>query len=208
MTLDEAYPVEASAMLSWEGREVDQMRAGRRLGAVAAAPIVGLLLAAPVAAFELNGGCSVTLTSMDADGEVIDTASGPGSGGTQADPFLIDWDGTVSWQSNSGSQVFKNHSWQTYVFNIPTPVRGGDPNEDEGTTGSGTAGVSENAPFRITGLYHVSGEINGDEGAHCDGNGYFQLQGDPLGTVPFFLGAILVFVGGVLVATARPDWGG
>jgi hypothetical protein len=173
-----------------------------------AAPILGLLLAAPVAGFELNGGCTVTLTSMDADGEVIDTASGPGSGGTQDDPFLIDWDGTVSWESSSGSQIFKNHSWQTFVFNIPTPVRGGDPNEGESTTGSGTAGVGENAPFRITGLYHVSGDINGDEGAHCDGNGYFQLRGDPLGTVPFFLGAILVFAGGALVATARPDWGG
>ena len=184
------------------------MRARRRLGALAAAPAIGLLLAAPVAGFDLNGGCTVTLTSMDAEGETIDTASGPGSGGTADDPFLIDWDGSVAWESNSGSQVFKNHQWQIFVFNFPTPVRGADPNEGEGTTGSGSAGVSENAPFRITGLYHVSGDINGDEGAHCDGNGYFKLVGDPIGTVPFFLGAILVLIGGVLVATARPDWGG
>lgn len=184
------------------------MRARRRLAALAAAPAIGLLLAAPVAGFDLNGGCTVTLTSMDASGEVIDTASGPGSGGTSDDPLLIDWEGTVTWESDSGSQVFLNNEWGTSVFNVPTPVRGGDENEGEGTTGSGTAGVAENAPFRITGLYHVSGEINGDEGAHCDGNGYFKLIGDPLGTVPFFLGAILVLIGGVLVATARPDWGG
>lgn len=185
------------------------MRGRRRLGAVAAAPVIGLLLSvSPVAAFDLNGGCTVTLTSIDANGETIDTASGPGSGGTADDPLLIDWDGVVSWESDAGSQVFLNHEWQTFVFNVPTPVRGGDPNEGEGTTGSGTAAVGENAPFRITGLYHVSGEINGDEGAHCDGSGYFKLTGDPLGTIPFFLGAILVFAGGVLVATARPDWGG
>lgn len=181
------------------------MRAVRRLGAVAAAVATGLLLATPVAAFELNGGCTVTLTSLDADGEVIDTASGPGAGGTQADPFMIDWDGTVSWQSNSGSQVFVNHSWQISVFNIPTPVRGADPNEGEGTTGGGTEGVGENAPLRITGLYYVSGDINGDDGAHCDGNGWFQLVGDPLGTLPFFFALVLIIAGAALVVTARPD---
>lgn len=184
------------------------MRRRRVLAAIGGAFALGMLAVAPAAAFDVNGGCSVTLTSMDASGEVIDTASGPGDGGTADDPFLIDWEGGVSWQSSSGSTVFKNHGWQTFVFNIPTPVRGGDPNDGEATTGAGAAGVSENAPFRITGLYHVSGEINGDEGAHCDGNGYFKLIGDPLGTIPFFLGAILVLIGGVLVATARPDWGG
>lgn len=184
------------------------MQRRRRLTGVGLALGAGLLVATPVAAFELNGGCDVTLTSMDAGGGTIDTASGPGAGGTQDDPFLVDWEGTVSWQSSSGSQVFLNHAWQVFVFNVPTPVRGGDPNEGEATTGSGTAAVGANAPFRFTGLYHVSGEINGDEGAHCDGNGYFKLIGDPLGTIPFFLGAALVLIGGAIVATARPDWGG
>lgn len=184
------------------------MRPRRLLGGWAAATAMGLLLASPVAAFELNGGCNVTLTSMDASGGVIDTASGPGGGGTQADPFLIDWDGSISWQSNSGSQVFKEHGWQTYVFMIPTPVRGGHPNEGGSTTGSGTAGVGENAPFRITGLYYVSGDINGAGGTHCDGNGWFKLIGDPLGTVPFLIGLGFMVAGGVVVATARPSWGG
>jgi hypothetical protein len=184
------------------------MRIRRLLAAIGAGVAAGVLFVAPAAAFDVNGGCSATLTSMDASGEVIDTASGPGDGATAADPFLIDWDGSVSWQTSSGSTVFTNHGWQTFVFNIPTPVRGGDPNEGEATTGAGAAGVGENAPFRITGLYHVSGSIDGDDDAHCDGSGYFKLIGDPLGTVPFFLGAILVLVGGVLVATARPDWTG
>lgn len=175
------------------------------IGATAAA-VVALMAATPVAAFELNGGCTVTLTSMDAAGDVIDTASGPGDGGTQDDPFLIDWDGTIAWESSSGSQVFMNHSWQTSVFLVPTPVRGGDPNTAGATTASGTAGVGENAPFYFTGLYHVSGEINGDGGAHCDGNGWFKLVGDPLGTAPFIVGAVLVLTGTALVVMARPSW--
>lgn len=181
------------------------MRARRRLSALVAAAAMGLLLAAPVAAFELNGGCNVTLTSMDASGEVIDTASGPGGGGTQADPFMIDWDGSISWQSNSGSQVFENHGWQTFVFMVPTPVRGGHENSAHATTGSGTAGVGENAPFRITGLYYVSGDINGDGGTHCDGNGWFKLIGDPLGTLPFFIALVLIVAGAALMVTARPN---
>jgi len=180
----------------------------RLLRALAAAAAVGLLAATPVAAFDLNGGCTVTLTSMDASGTVIDSASGPGAGGTEGDPFMIDWEGTISWQSSSGSQVFMNHGWQTFVFMFPTPVRSGDPNEAGSTTGSGTAAVGENAPFRITGLYHVSGDINGDDGAHCDGNGWFKLIGDPLGTVPFFLGIGFVLAGAAVTATARPNMGG
>lgn len=177
----------------------------RVVRALALAAVPALMLATPAAAFEVNGGCTVELTSRDADGNVLDTASGPGGGGTQADPFMIDWDGTISWESSSGSQVFTNHSWGTSVFMVPTPVRDADANEGEATTGSGTVGVSENAPFRITGLYHVSGEINGDDGAHCDGEGWFKLVGDPIGTLPFFIGLVLVLGGAVLVATARPE---
>lgn len=180
----------------------------RQLRFLALATTVGSLLCAlavaPVAGFEVDGGCNVTLTSTDADGNTLDTASGPGSGGTQADPFMIDWDGEVSWTASSGSTVFMNHSWQTYVFLVPIPVRGGDENEGGDTTGEGSAGVSANAPFRFTGLYYVSGEINGDEGAHCDGNGWFQLVGDPLGTVPFFIALGLILTGLAILAFSRP----
>lgn len=181
------------------------MRRRRALGialSLGAASLVASV--APVAALELNGGCNVTLTSADANGTTLDTASGPGDGGTQGDPFLIDWDGTVSWQSSSGSQVFTEHSWQTYVFLIPTPVRGGHPNDGRDTTGEGTAAVGENAPFRFTGLYYVSGEINGEDGTHCDGSGWFKLTGDPVGTVPFFVALVSIALGLVTLAFTRP----
>ena len=171
--------------------------------------VAGLLLVAlaqPVAGFELNGGCNLDLSSFDATGAPVDVATGPGAGGggTQDDPFLVDWDGTVTWQGNSGDQVFHNHTWQTYAFLIPTPVRGDDPNDDDETTGTGTVGVSANAPFKITGLYYVSGHIDGDEGAHCDGSGWFKLTGDAVGTIPFWLAVLIAVAGAALIAGSRP----
>ncbi len=160
-------------------------------------------------------GCSVRaewrlhpdLASTDAAGAEVDTASGPGAsgGGTQADPFLIDWDGSVSWEGSSGDQVFSNHAWQTYVFLVPTPVRGGDPNDDDETVGVGSAAVGENAPFRITGLYYVSGHIDGEGGTHCDGSGWFQLTGNPVTTIPFWLAVLIAVAGAALIWSSRPQ---
>lgn len=169
-----------------------------------------LLLATPVGAFELNGGCTLEIASTDASGGPLDLASGPGAagGGTQSDPFLIDWDGEVSWVGGSGDQVFNNHGWQTFVFLVPTPVRGGDPNDDDETVGTGTAGVGENAPFRITGLYYVSGTIDGEGGTHCDGSGWFQLTGNPVTTIPFWVGVLIAVAGAALIWSSRPHAGG
>ena len=170
--------------------------------------LAALLIAAPAAAFELNGGCTMTITSTDAAGGALDTASGAPDGGvgaTREDPFLIDWDGTVTWNASSEPVAFTDHTWGIFVFLIPTPVRGGDPNAGGDTTGDGTAVVSENAPFRTTGLYYVSGAIDGAEGAHCDGNGWFKLTGDPVGTIPFWIAVLIVLLGIVTLWTARPE---
>lgn len=178
----------------------------RRLAHVAAtiglAGLLSLLLVTPAFAFDLNGGCNLSLSSTDAAGAALDTAS-VGQGGTQDDPFLVDWDGTVSWQGDSGSQVFTDHSWQVSVFGIPTPLRGGDPNDAGETSSSGSTGVSENAPFQFTGLYNVSGDINGTDGAHCDGSGWFKLTGNPLTTIPFWIAVIVALIGLLLMISSR-----
>lgn len=179
----------------------------RVLAALSIAGMLALVAAVPVAAFELNGGCTLDLTSSDASGATLDTASGApggGNGGTQGDPFLVDWDGSVSWNGSSGDQVFMEHSWSVSVFGIPTPVRGGDPNDAGNTKAEDAAGVGENAPFRFTGLYYVSGEINGEGGTHCDGNGWFKLAGNPLTTLPFWVSVAITVVGALLLWLARP----
>lgn len=182
------------------------MRRRRLLSALPAAIAIGLLLAGPVGAFELDGGCSLTITSTDASGATIDTASGPGSGATQSDPLMIDWEGSVSWNGSSGETVFNNHGWQVYVYRVPSPVRGGHENDADETVGSGSAGVGENAPFRTTGLYHVSGDIKGDGGAECSGSAWLQLVGDPTGTVPWLFGIVLIVVGAAVAWWSRPTW--
>jgi hypothetical protein len=177
-----------------------------RASPVVLVPTLLMLLAGPATGFELNGGCALDIASTDVTGAPVDVATGPGAGGggTQDDPFLIDWDGTVNWQGSSGDQVFNNHSWQTYVFLVPTPVRGGDPNDEDDVVGTGSADVSANAPFRISGLYYVSGHIDGEGGTHCDGSAWFKLIGDPVSTFPFWLAILLAVAGAVLIATSGP----
>jgi len=177
----------------------------RAISVARAAGLAGILfiaLAAPVGAFELNGGCTLELSSTDASGAALDTASN-GQGGTQDDPFIVDWNGTVSWDGGSGDTVFTHHSWQVSVFNIPTPLRGGDPNDGEETTATGSTGVSENAPFEFTGLYFVSGDIHGDGGASCDGSAWFKLNGNPVTTIPFWIAIVTALIGLLLLVSSR-----
>jgi hypothetical protein len=164
----------------------------RRL-AIIALPLLILLLPASASAFPLTD-CTLDLTSVDGSGATIDTATAGGADSTQADPFQVDWDGTVEWTGTMGSQVIKDHHWSVSVFSIPTPLSGGDPNEDGDTNGDGTVDVGVNLPFEVTGLFFVSGSISGTGGS-CDGSGWMRLVGDPFGTIGFWVGAALLLLG-------------
>jgi hypothetical protein len=177
----------------------------RRLAFIAL-PALILLLPASAAAFPLTN-CTLSLTSLDAGGATIDTATVGAADGTQENPFLVDWDGTVEWTGTMGALVIKDHRWSVSVFNLPTPLSGGDPNEDGDTDGDGTVEVGENLPFEITGLFFVSGSISGDGGS-CEGSGWMRLRGDAFGTIPFFLGLALIVLGLLgLWAGYRRAWG-
>ncbi len=156
-----------------------------------------LVWAAPAAAFPLTN-CTLAATSASADGSELDAIASGANDATQEDPFIVDWDGTISYEGSSQIEM-KNNTWSVSVFNIPTPLSGGDDNPEDNRTGSGTIGVSENAPFRITGLYYVSGSLTGSGGT-CTGSGWFKLTGDPIGTIPFWFGLGLVILGTVGLA--------
>jgi len=166
----------------------------RSLAGAALSVLAYLLLAAPVAAFPLTN-CTLQATSLKADGSTIDSIAGGATDATQGDPFLVDWDGTISYSGSSQIEM-KNNTWHVDVFGIPTPLSGGSPNDADDRDGSGTVGVSSNAPFRFTGLYYVSGSITGSGGT-CTGSGWFKLTGDPIGTIPFFvaLGVLILGLG-------------
>ena len=138
------------------------------------------------------------ISSTRAGGGALDTAASADASASESDPFLVDWDGTVNWEGTV-SIGMKNNSFHIEVFGIPTPLRGTNSNEDDNRTGKGAVGVAANAPFRITGLYYVSGAITGSGGT-CAGSGVFKPTGDPVGTIPFFVGLALLGLGALLLA--------
>jgi hypothetical protein len=158
-------------------------------------------LATSAAAFPLST-CTLALASTDGSGAALDTATGGAPDSTVSDPFKVEWDGSVGYVGST-TVVIKNYTYQVSVFGVPTPIRGGDANDDENMDGNGQVNVGANAPFRVVGLYYVSGGYKG-EGGECAGSGWFQLLGSPIGTVPWIVGVILTVLGALgLVAGAR-----
>jgi len=168
------------------------------------AVLLALAFASPTAAFELNDECSLVIQSFSEDGEPLDSAA-PGAGGTQDDPLLIDWEGSVRYEGNTGSQVIMNHSWHVDVFLLPTPLRGGHPNDGGDQDAEGTVDVSANAPFKLAGLYFVSGEIRGEDG-FCSGSGWFKLEESAFETIPFWLALVLAVAGAFVIGWSLPTW--
>ncbi len=176
------------------------MRRSLAIAAVLAACLLPVL-AAPVAAFPLST-CTLSIESTDASGAPLDTAQSGAPDSTASDPFKVDWEGQVGY-TGSTTVVIKDYSYQVSVFGVPTPLRGGDANDDENTDGDGSVRVSANSPFRVAGLYYVSGNYKG-AGGECAGSGWFQLLGSPIGTVPWIAGVALTVLGALgLVAGAR-----
>lgn len=167
------------------------------VGGVVLAALGILMIAAPAAAFPLSS-CTMQATGLAADGKTIDSIAGGADDATQANPFLVDWDGTVTYKGTSQIEM-KNNAWHVDVFGIPTPLQGGDANAKDTRDGSGTVSVSENAPFKVTGLYYVSGSITGSGGT-CTGSGWLKLTGDPIGTIPFLVALGLLILGLVMLA--------
>jgi hypothetical protein len=182
------------------------MRSTLRRLAVIALPALVLLLPASARAFPVTN-CTIELTSVDVDGATIDTATVGEADGTQANPLLVDWDGSVEWAGTTGSLVIKDSEWGLSLFYIPTPERGEEQNEDGDKDGDGTVRISDDLPFRITGLYFVSGQISGTGGG-CEGSGWIDVTGDPFGTVPFWIGIGMTVVGVLLLGAGyRWAWG-
>jgi len=181
------------------------MRLVPRRIALLLVPALVLLLPASAAAFPLSN-CTLQITSRDASGAVIDTASNGADDATQSEPLEVEWDGPVAWVGTTGSQVIMNHDWYVDVFMLPTPLRGGDPNTSGDPNGDGTVDVSADLPFQIVGAFYVSGEIVGDGGS-CSGSGWMKLRGNPIGTLPFWAGVILFVLGGAMLWGAfRGSW--
>jgi hypothetical protein len=180
----------------------------RRLAAIALAGVAVAMGAgdpSPGRAFSLSA-CTLQLTSLDANGAIVDSAQSGGSDASQQAPLQVQWDGTVAWRGATGARPVRDTSWSVEVFGLPTSLRGGDQNSTGDTSGDGSVRISQAVPFRFTGLFHVSGQLSREGGA-CSGSGWVRVIGDPMSTLPFLVALALLLVGVVLLAVgARGHW--
>jgi hypothetical protein len=168
------------------------------------APLIGLLgMASPAGASDLTGSgdCSGSASTKLADGGPS-KVSAPGRGGTESDPFVVEWDNPVPYDGQSG-QVFKNHSWKVRVFFVPVRT-GGSPNDEGDTTTNSSVVPKDFLKIKMTGLYYVDGDIAGDGGISCQGSTFVKLAGNPLVTIPFWFGVILTLGGAWMILGSRP----
>lgn len=162
-----------------------------------------LMLAMPasVAAFPLTGGCGLTLTSVDASGAPIGGAASGAADASQADPLQAAWDGEVAWSGTTDAAA-PTYEYHVELFGVPTPFRGSGTNDEGDTEHEGTVSAAPGVP-RAAGLYYLSGGYSG-EGVSCQGSGWLLIRGDPVGTLPWIIGVVLLLLGALgYVAGAR-----
>jgi hypothetical protein len=188
----------------------------RRFVRATAVAALLLLWALPAQAADLTGGCTLEVRSLDANGNVLDDATGAnqvpgGNEGTATNPFRIDWNGKVDFHFVTGNTVFQNNHWEIYAENIPTAIlKGSDDNPiDRDELGNVVIGDKVPGGVRFVGLIYVNGTLVGNGGtATCAGNGWVQIMGDPIGTIPWDVMVVLLLLGAVfLIATPyTTDW--
>jgi hypothetical protein len=193
----------------------------RLVAAVVAAAILLMLLAIPIHAAELTGGCVLevrSFTGADATGTPIDEGrmQGPvnkGDKGDAANPFEVSLDGSVDFVFSTAPTVFENNFWAIYAQGVPIPLlQGSDDNPlDVDETGAvNLSNIAEIVPFKIVGVFFIHGDLFGNNNAnHCHGEGYVKVGGDPVGTPLWLIAAALLVFGGSMLAVAVPysrDW--
>jgi hypothetical protein len=188
----------------------------RAIAAGVVATTLALALVLPVLAAQLSGGCSMEVRSFDganASGTAIDEASvnGPipeGGVGSQSRPFKVDPEGSIDFAFRTGTTVFSNNHWSIFAQGLPIPILSGSDDNPLDVDETGIVTVADQVaklPFKFVGTLFVSGDLwgNGDT-AHCYGEGYVQVLGDPVGTIPWDIAAALIVLSGLVLLVATP----
>ena len=103
---------------------------------VAAAFAWLLVLPASAAAFPLAGPCTLALTSTDATGRPLGTATSGDASASPADPLPMDWDGAIAWEGRATTSFRDNH-YHVAIFGMATPFQDGSANADDVRATSG-----------------------------------------------------------------------
>jgi hypothetical protein len=139
---------------------------------------------------------------LDENGEAIDSAAAPGSPPpTRGNALKIDYDGVVSYDGQTNALI-KDHTWDISIFGIPVKT-GGDTNDEERTTDDSNEKVSDYIPLRVSGKYYVSFNFSGTGGS-CIGSLWVEIDENPVGTIPWVVGAGFLLVGVAGLAFAIP----
>src|SRR3990170_7070725 len=189
----------------------------RVIAAGVVASMLALLLVLPAVAAELSGGCSMEVRSFDGPNPQTSTAvdagaaSGPiaeGAVGSQTRPFKVDPAGSIDFAFHTGTTVFQNNDWAIYAQGLPVPVLSGSDDNPLDVDETGVVTVNEAfkaLPFRVVGVFFVSGDLYGNgTSSHCHGEGFVQVLGDPVGTIPWTVAAALIVLSGLVLLVATP----
>jgi hypothetical protein len=197
----------------------------RVISAGVVAATLALLFVLPVIAAQLSGGCRIEARSFDGpavngevSGNIVDEGSmiGPqpeGGVGSQTRPFKVDPEGSIDFLFNTGTIVFQNNHWTIFAQGLPVPILSGSDDNPLDVDETGIVEVDkqiQKLPFRFVGTIFVSGDLWGNnDTAHCYGEGYVQVLGDPVGTIPWDVAAALILLSGLVLLVATPysiDW--
>lgn len=169
------------------------------------------LLAAPTQAADLSGDCTLLLRSYDANGNLLDDASGQGGLaasdlGTTSNPFRVDWNGRLDYLLSTGDAVFGNYSWQVNAEGVPVPVFQGSTGDPLPQEQRGAVEISPDLTqmMRVAGVVYLSASVTGNGGTTaCQGGAWIRFVGNPFGTLPFWvMVGLLLF--GVILLIATP----
>jgi hypothetical protein len=192
----------------------------RLLAGAVVGSILLLLLALPVLAAELTGGCVIEVRSFDgpnATGRQVDEGRAQGviaegAVGSQSRPFKVDPDGSVDFLFTTGT-VFENNHWAIFAEGIPVALLAGSDDNPMDLDETGVVSIGEavkKLPFAIVGTFFITGDLYGNlDASHCHGEGYVQVLGDAVGTPLWILAAALIALGGLGILVAVPyteDW--
>ncbi len=184
------------------------MRHARRtIFATMAAGLLAMTAATAAVGADASG-CEGSATSTDSTGATIQTVTAPGPSATQDDPFMVAYDGTVTWEGAT-EQVIQDGSWT--VTATPFSFSGEIRNDSGKVKGSGDISPDTYLPFAIPGLVLVTVDLTGADGATCSVSGWIQFTGNPLASPAGWVAAGLSVLGalGMLLllrmVLARPD---
>jgi hypothetical protein len=165
---------------------------------LATVAFVGALVLAPAAASAADptvslNGCTGTLDAQPKGGGTGTQVTAPtAQSASKSDPIVVNWDDKFVYNGSSTAVITDQH-WTAWVAGIPVAT-GGSANASQKTTATGSVEIKKVLPLKLTGLYFVKFELKGSGGS-CTGETWLKLAGNPLTTIPFWIGVVVALGG-------------